>query len=221
MKSRRSNSPSKGLTLFFQSATLRLVSNEAHHQTDLDAVRASVLRWVERVVIGLNLCPFARPVFERDALRVVTSDAQTNEALLDDLIYELKRIALSPPDVIATTLVAAPCVLNEFGEYNAYIAVVEEAIAEFGLEGVIQLATFHPYYRFEGTDVDALSNYTNRSPVPLFHFLREDDVADAVANHPDTLQIPERNIATLEELGAQRVTQLMKECCPGSANDEQ
>lgn len=221
MKSRQSNSPSKGLTLFFQSATLRLVSNETRHQTDLNTVRASVLRWIEDVVIGLNLCPFARPVFERDALRVVTSDAQTEEALLEDLIYELKRIALSPPEVIATTVVAAPYVLHEFGEYNAFIAAVEATIADFDLEGVIQLATFHPRYQFEGTDADALSNYTNRSPVPLFHFLREDDVSDAVATHPDTLKIPERNIATLEALGVQRVSQLMKECIPGSPKGEQ
>lgn len=155
--------------------------------------------WLEKAVIGLNLCPFAKAV--RNRLRYTVSSARTPQALLDDLIGELQLLRDADPAQIETTLLIHPDVLGEFLEYNDFLDVADDAVAELGLAGVIQVASFHPHYRFEGTEPEDIGNYSNRSPYPMLHLLREASVERAVTSFPDVAAIPERNIDTLKRLG--------------------
>jgi hypothetical protein len=173
---------------------------------------ATARAWVESVVIGLNLCPFARPAFENGTLRMTVSQARTPETLMTDTLDELLLIASSADTQISTSIVVAPYVLSDFDDYLDFTGAVQAAIVETGNEGIIQLATFHPDYVFAGTAPDDVANATNRAPYPLLHFLREDQVTQAVESHSDTLQIPERNVALMRELGAKHMSDLLKEC---------
>jgi hypothetical protein len=157
--------------------------------------------WLAKAVIGLNLCPFARPVHARDQIRYAVSEAETPEALLADLISELQALAAAEPEEIETTLLIHPRVLNDFLDYNDFLGVAEETVAGLGLEGVLQAASFHPEYQFAGTEPDDITNYTNRSPYPTLHLLREASVERAVAAVPDAAEIYERNMETLRRLG--------------------
>lgn len=160
-------------------------------------------RWLERAVIGLNLCPFAKPVYLREQIRYAVSEAETPEALLADLIDELQALAAAEPEAIETTLLIHPGVLNDFLDYNDFLGVAEAAVADLGLEGVLQVASFHPEYQFAGTAPDDITNYTNRSPYPTLHLLREASVERAVAAVPDASEIYERNMETLRRLGVE------------------
>ncbi len=166
-----------------------------------EQIAAATKRWLEKAVIGLNLCPFAKPVHARDLIRYAVSQAETPEALLADLMDELQALAAAEPEEIETTLLIHPGVLNDFLDYNDFLGVAEEAVADLGLEGVIQVASFHPEYQFEGTGPDDITNYTNRSPYPTLHLLREASVERAVESFPDTAEIYEKNIETLRRLG--------------------
>ncbi len=168
--------------------------------TELRAVRQSIENWLDDVVVKLNLCPFARPVLRSGTLRIVISEARASHQLQQDIRAELQRLIQHPDTEIATTLIACPWFLDDFFEFNAFCGVAEQLITDMALNGVMQLAHFHPNYQFQDAGADALSNYTNRSPVPLFHLLREEHVTQAVEQHPDTLTIPEQNIQTLESL---------------------
>lgn len=159
--------------------------------------------WLEKAVIGLNLCPFAKPVHARDQIRCVVSEAETPEELLADLIEELQTLAAAEPEEIETTLLIHPRVLNDFLDYNDFLGVAEEAVADLGLEGVIQVASFHPRYQFAGTEPDDVTNYTNRSPYPTLHLLREASVEKAVAAVSDPAEIYQRNMETLRRLGVE------------------
>jgi uncharacterized protein len=174
-----------------------------------DAV-ADTRRWLERAVIGLNLCPFAKAVVARDQVRIVESDADTPDALLEALGVELALLRDAPADVIDTTLIVHPRVLQEFLDYNDFLDSADALVAELGLEGVLQVASFHPDYQFAGTAPDDIGNATNRSPWPTLHLLREDSVARAVAAFPDPDAIVERNIATLQALGAEGWSRLLR-----------
>ncbi|MFL6263336.1 MAG: DUF1415 domain-containing protein [Thermoanaerobaculia bacterium] len=166
-----------------------------------EEIVAATRHWLEKAVIGLNLCPFARPVYAREQIRYVVSEAETPEALLADLIAELQALAAAEPDEVETTLLIHPRVLSDFLDYNDFLGVAEEAVADLGLEGVLQVASFHPDYQFVGTEPDDITNYTNRSPYPTLHLLREASVERAVASVPDTAEIYERNMETLRRLG--------------------
>jgi hypothetical protein len=166
-----------------------------------EAVVATTRRWLERAVLGLNLCPFARPVYVREQIRYTVSAATTPEALLADLIAELRTLAAAAPETIETTLLIHPDVLNDFLDYNDFLGIAEATVADLGLEGVIQIASFHPRYQFAGTAEDGIENYTNRSPYPLLHLLREASVERAVAAFPEAAEIYEKNIATMRRLG--------------------
>jgi uncharacterized protein len=159
--------------------------------------------WVERAVIGLNLCPFARAVQAKGQVRYVVSDATTPEALLEDLKRELRLLEDVPAEQTDTTLLIHPHVLGDFLDYNDFLGVAEETLADMGLEGVLQVASFHPDYQFEGTQKDDIANYTNRSPWPTLHILREASVDKAVAAYPDPEEIYRKNIDTLRSLGAE------------------
>ena len=159
--------------------------------------------WVERVVIGLKLCPFAPAPALKGTIRYVTSDAETAQALLDDLTAELQRLAGSPPEQLETTLLIHPRVLQDFQDYNDFLEVADEALRMMGLEGEIQIASFHPQYQFADTAPDDIGNATNRSPYPTLHLLREESIARAVDAFGDTGSISTANLATLEKLGAE------------------
>ncbi len=168
---------------------------------DDEEVIARTRRWLEKAVIGLNLCPFARAVYLRDRVRLVVSHARHIDDLLDQLDRELRLLVDTPADQIETTLIVHPTLFPDFLDFNDFTALAEAAPAEQGLEGVIQLASFHPQYQFEGTAPDDVSNCTNRSPYATLHLLREDSVEKAVSTLEDPDLIFEENIRTLQRLG--------------------
>ena len=171
--------------------------------TSTDDPIAATRRWLERAVIGLNLCPFAKAVYVKDQVRFVLSAATTPEALLEDLARELLVLRDTPAAQIDTTLLVHPHVLQEFLDYNDFLDTADALVASLGLEGDVQVASFHPAYRFAGTADEDIGNYTNRAPYPTLHLLREDSVSRAVDACPDPDAIVERNIATLERLGVE------------------
>jgi hypothetical protein len=158
--------------------------------------------WFERAVIGLNLCPFAKAVHVKQQIRWVESAARDAQALLDDLVRELQFLAAADPELVDTTLLIHPHALNDFLDYNDFLDVADGAVVQLGLDGVLQVASFHPDYQFEGTAPGDVENLSNRSPYPTLHLLREDSIARAVAAYPDAAAIYERNIETLRRLGA-------------------
>lgn len=163
---------------------------------------AATRRWLERAVIGLNLCPFARAVVARGQLRYVLSDADTPAALLQVLGEELALLRDTPASEVDTTLLVHPRVLTDFLDYNDFLDDADALVAELGLEGVLQVASFHPQYRFAGSEPDDIGNCSNRSPFPTLHLLREDSVSRALAASADPEAIVERNLETLRRLGA-------------------
>jgi hypothetical protein len=166
-----------------------------------EEIIAATKQWLEKAVIGLNLCPFAKAVYINNQIRYVVSDAGSPEALLADLLRELQSLAEADPAETETTLLIHPEVLADFLDYNDFLGVAEAAVADLDLEGVLQVASFHPQYQFAGTAPDDIENYTNRSPYPMLHLLREESVERAVAAFPDAAEIFEKNIATLRLLG--------------------
>jgi hypothetical protein len=167
------------------------------------AIIAATQQWVDRAVIGLNLCPFAKAVQVKGRIRYVVSDARTDDELLEALVAELERLAEASPDTLETTLLIHPHVLQDFVDYNDFLDAADGAVEQLELDGEIQVASFHPDYQFDGTAPDDMENYSNRSPYPTLHLLRESSVEKAVADYPDTEEIPQRNIETLEQLGQQ------------------
>lgn len=165
-------------------------------------VEAAVRRWIERVVIGLNLCPFSARPYRSGRLRLCVSDSRDVASLLTELHAELQRLDDTPPAVLETTVIAIPYQLADFLDYNDVLDQVDALLAHFGWAGVYQVASFHPDYRFEGTAPDDPGNYTNRSPVPLLHLLREDGVEAAIDGHPGVERIPDDNIRRLGALSA-------------------
>jgi hypothetical protein len=157
--------------------------------------------WLEQVVIGLNLCPFAKAVHLKRQIRWVESEARDAEGLLADLVRELQFLAGADPEQIDTTLLIHPHVLNDFPDFNDFLDAADAAVEELGLEGVLQVASLHPHYQFDGTDRDDAGNLSNRSPYPTLHLLREASVDRAVAAFPEAATIYERNIETLRRLG--------------------
>ncbi len=172
--------------------------------SDIDSADSTVIaltrRWVERAVVGLNLCPFARAPFTAERIRYRVSHATTAEALVDDLVTELQSLQLSDPEDVETTLLIHPQVLNDFLDFNDFLEAADAAVEGLQLEGLIQVASFHPDYQFADSAPDDIENYSNRAPYPILHLLREASVERAVELHPDTDQIFERNIETLRKL---------------------
>ena len=170
---------------------------------------AETRRWLEQIVIGLNLCPFAKAVYVKDQVRFVLSDATTVEALVEELAEELVQLRDTPAEQIDTTLIVHPDVLTDFLDYNDFLDNADAAIEALDLQGILQVASFHPQYQFAGVAPDDVSNYTNRAPYPTLHLLREDSVERAVAAFPDPDVIVERNIETLDKLGIEGWTRLL------------
>jgi len=169
------------------------VSNE-------EAIVATRL-WLERAVIGLNLCPFAKGVHVKNQIRYAVSAAQTPDDLLRDVLRELELLAETPRDKIDTTLLIHPQVLTDFLDYNDFLQVVDAALEEVDLAGELQVASMHPHYQFADTEPDDITNFTNRSPYPTLHLLREASIDEAVAAFPEAEMIFEKNIETMRKLG--------------------
>jgi uncharacterized protein len=177
-----------------------------------DLAIAETRAWVERVVIGLNLCPFAKAPQVKGQVRYVATDACEAEGLLAALIGELHRLAEAPESSIETTLLIHPHALRDFMDFNDFLGLAEDAVAQLGFEGLIQVASFHPHYQFAGSTPDDPGNATNRSPHPTLHLLREASVARAVEAFPEAATIFEANIDTMHRLGAEGWAALQRRC---------
>ncbi|GAA0906857.1 DUF1415 domain-containing protein [Rothia nasimurium] len=167
------------------------------HDEAIDATRL----WLERAVIGLNLCPFAKAVQRKGQVRYVVSDADQPLQLHADLVRELEFLRDADPEAVDTTLLIHPRVLVDFEDFNEFLEVADDTVADLELEGDIQVASFHPDFQFDGTAPDDITNYTNRSPFPTLHLLREASIDKAVAAFPEASTIFEANMATLDRLG--------------------
>lgn len=177
-----------------------------------EIVIEAVKTWVETVVVGLNLCPFAKQALLANGVRFVVTEATTEEGLLAALQVELEL--LDQCSSIETILLIHPAVLRDFYDYNQFLDYADGLLIEMEREGVYQIASFHPDYQFGGTEPDDAENYTNRSPYPILHLIREASLEQAVANYPDSDKIPERNIALANSLGRDKLQALLRACSP-------
>ena len=166
-----------------------------------DLITKDMVRWLERAVIGLNLCPFAQGVHAKGQIHYLVSAATDAEALAQDLRRELADLAAAPAEVRDTTLLMAPDCLQDFLEFNDFLGVAEDVLEELDLDGTLQIASFHPQFQFAGTDAGDVTNCTNRAPYPTLHLLREDSIDRAVQAYPEAEAIYERNMEVLEQLG--------------------
>jgi len=173
-------------------------------------ILADVQNWVDSFVAGMNLCPFAKPELTRNRVRFVVSTANSEELLLTALHAELEL--LNNDQSIETTLLIHPGVLREFDQYNQFLNYAEALIIQMALEGIYQIASFHPDYQFENTDPTAAENYTNRSPYPMLHLLREESLETAIASYPEVEQIPGRNIELMQRLGKTELRKIRRAC---------
>ena len=168
---------------------------------DPEIVDLATRRWLERAVLGLDLCPFARGPWDGGRVRIVVSPATTVEALAESLHEELKHLAGADPARLETTLLVHPAVLGDFLDFNDFLDVADRLLEALELDGVIQVASFHPEYRFADAPENDPAHCTNRSPYPTLHLLRESSIERAVAAYGDTDAIFERNIETLRRIG--------------------
>lgn len=166
-----------------------------------DDILVNTQRWLERAVIGLNLCPFAKSVFVKKQVRYALTAASTADELLAELEHELTLLVDTPPAELDTTLLIHPLAMTDFLDYHFFLAEVDALNRNLGFDGVFQIASLHPQYEFAGSAPDDIANYTNRSPYPTLHLLRESSIDRAVAAFPDAASIFERNIETMEQMG--------------------
>ncbi len=180
-------------------------------------------RWISSMVIGLNLCPYAQRVFDGGKIRYVVTEAIDTRTLAKAFADELKLLRSTPIAEIETTILIHPNVLHDFLDYNEFLDVADRMISEVGLEGAVQVASFHPEYQFAEAEPDAAENYTNRSPYPMLHLLREASISQAAKDPDEVLAIPQRNIETLKNLGLAKILEKLKGptgTTPGEADAE-
>ncbi len=173
-------------------------------------VESQVENWLTSIVIELNLCPFAQREYRKNSIRIKSSAAAMVQEVVRDLVVELSL--LNKHDDIETTLLVLPNSLADFYEFNDFLGFADQLIDEMHFEGVFQIASFHPDYQFSGTEKDAAENFTNRSPYPILHLLRESSLDRAVKQHPDTSQIPLDNIELMNKLGSEHMLNLLQQC---------
>ena len=179
---------------------------------DAELILAETRAWVDRAVIGLNLCPFAKAVQSKGLVRYVLCLASDTDGLRDALATELTLLANTPADQIDTTVLVHPNVLQDFLDFNDFLGDADDAVDALGLDGEIQVASFHPQFQFAGTEPDDIANHTNRSPWPTLHLIREESIDRAVAAFPEAETIYETNIETLRRLGAEGWAALQQQC---------
>ena len=175
-----------------------------------DTVIADTRTWLEEAVIGLNLCPFAKAVHVKGQIRYVVSEATDVEALQQALMEQLRDLALADPSEVDTTLLIHPLVLQDFEDFNQFLGIAEEMVEAPGLEGVLQVASFHPQFQFADTEPGDVTNATNQSPYPTLHLLREESIDRAVEAFPEAESIYEANIETLQRLGREGWAELRR-----------
>ncbi|MEI2414770.1 DUF1415 domain-containing protein [Orrella sp. JC864] len=168
-------------------------------------------QWLERAVIGLNLCPFAKSVHAKQQIRYVVSAARTGQQVLADLHALLESVAQADPEAVDTALLILPHALADFMDYNDFLDVADELLERMELDGILQIASFHPQYQFAGSQPDDIENYTNRSPYPILHVLREASLDRAIEAYPDASQVYLRNQETLRKLGHEGWRRLMRD----------
>ncbi|WP_299200354.1 DUF1415 domain-containing protein [uncultured Amphritea sp.] len=176
-----------------------MAKTQQHYSSE--QVEKITRQWVETMVVGLNLCPFAAPVVKDNSLRYAVTEAQESESLVAAFLAEIELIQAASETDISTTLFIVPVGLEDFYDYLDHLRLFEELLVESGLDGVLQLASFHPGYLFAGVPEDDLSHWSNRTPWPAFHIIREAEMGRALAHYANPEQIPERNIKLLRELG--------------------
>lgn len=181
---------------------------------DSATVTEHTRQWLEKAVIGLNLCPFAKAPHVKNLVRISVSQARHLDGFLEDLDRELQLLGDTPSDELETTLLVHPTLFPDFDTFNQMLDIADAAVVDNGLEGIVQIAPFHPDFQFEGTDSDDIGNYTNRSPYPTLHLIREDSIAKAAQAFPDASAIFERNIALLEKMGHEGWDKLDIPRCP-------
>jgi hypothetical protein len=167
--------------------------------------------WIRQFVIGLNLCPFAKHPFNADTIRYTVFEGNDLEAFLKTIAAELEFLQEHDTSVCETSLLIHPEMFTNFSEYWDFQEVIDDILEEYELDGVFQVATFHPDYQFEGTRKASPENYTNRSPFPMLHFLREDSVTKAVDTYPDVDDIPTHNIRKMNHLGSLKIKMMLNE----------
>ncbi|MEM9451248.1 MAG: DUF1415 domain-containing protein [Cyanobacteria bacterium P01_E01_bin.6] len=167
-------------------------------------ITTAVQRWLDQVVVGLDLCPFAAAPNRKGQIKIQVSTANTEVEFLSDLLAELRLLDQTPFEELETTLLVTPSLLTDFDEYNNFLVHVDELLRQFGWEGEYQVASFHPQYQFSGTQATDAENLTNRSPYPMLHILREASVSRALESfdHPEI--IPETNIQTVRRLSREQ-----------------
>jgi len=165
--------------------------------------------WLEKFVIGLNLCPFAKPVYIKNQVKIVLSEAKNPEALTQDLLSELMFLTGIEGDDTETTVLIHPFVLQDFGHYLDYLDFANDLLRQADVEGTLQIASFHPDYQFDETEFDDVENFTNRSPYPMLHILREDTIEKAIKTYPNVDDIPMNNIEKLKTMGKEEITKLI------------
>lgn len=168
--------------------------------TDTEIIEAT-RHWLEKAVIGLNLCPFAKSVYVKNQVRFVVSHAPHIDALLEELERELQLLDDTDPEEVDTTLLIHPDILTDFLDYNDFLDIADDVVEELGYAGTLQVASFHPDYQFEGSEQDDIENFTNRAPYPTLHLLRESSIDRAVEAFPEADAIYEKNIETMKQLG--------------------
>ena len=181
---------------------------------DTHTVSEHTKQWLEKAVIGLNLCPFAKAPHVKNLVRIVVSEARHLDGFLEDLDRELQLLGNTPASELETTLLVHPTLFPDFETFNQMLEIADDAVVENELEGIVQIAPFHPDFQFEGTEADGISNYTNRSPYPTLHLIREDSIANAAEAFPDASAIFDRNIALLEKMGHEGWDKLDIPRCP-------
>ncbi|EJG1862618.1 DUF1415 family protein [Vibrio parahaemolyticus] len=175
-------------------------STQETPNTDINAITQQVDQWLNDVVIGLNLCPFAAKPQRNKQIKIFVSKATQEEALLEDILLQLIELSTTEPEKLETTLVVVPNMLQDFWDYNFYIDWVEGLIKQQDWEGIFQVATFHPDYCFGGAAPEDDENLTNRSPYPIFHLIREESMEKVLKHYPDPESIPDTNIARVSAL---------------------
>lgn len=188
---------------------MKQVTRSADSVSDQDIILA-VRNWVDTFVVGMNLCPFAKRELVKERVRFISTAASTEEQLLLALRAELQLLADDPS--VETTLLIHSQVLQDFYDFNDFLDVADRILVDMALEGIYQIASFHPDYQFAGTQPSDAENYTNRAPYPILHLLREDSLEQVIADYPNVDDIPERNIELMNNLGSDKLQALLKSC---------
>ena len=183
-------------------------STIAENAQALNDIEQTVQQWLNDVVIGLNLCPFAAKPQRNKQIKIHVSSDKTENDLLESIYLQLKELDETPPQELETTLVVAPYLLDDFEDYNQFLDLVEGLVVQLGKSGIYQIASFHPDYCFYGTEPEDAENLTNRSPYPIFHLIREESMEKVLKHYPDPEAIPERNIDCVENLTPEQIKQL-------------